>query len=385
MSDELHPRPQLTRPGFRLLDGQCGFAFDPEDAGRAQRWHERPLPLSITLPFSPESPASGIGDGGFHRVVWYRLTVTADDIAAAGLGAQGDRLLLHFGAVDRLADVWVDGTFVGHHEGGQTAFSFDVTDALAAGEEHVIAVRAEDDPLDAVIPRGKQDWHEEPHSIWYHRTTGIWRSVWLEAVPALHIASIAWTPDLVRATVHAEIELSRRPDAAVAVTIEARHGADSLVRMSLDSASDRISIDVPIAALRNGQAMEELLWSPERPTLIDVTVSVGDDVVQSYIGLRSVGIAVGRGHARRGRAHQAARVQLDPHPPEGRGPALHLLVRRAGPHGLGGGRRGVRVLAARRRALLGGVGAHRAQPALASERHRVGALQRVVGHPARRA
>lgn len=283
MTDIDYPRPLLRRDNYELLDGAAGFAFDDANVGVAEGWHSRVdvFDREIVLPFAPESSASGIGDTGFHRVVWYRLAISSR-------AAAGERVILHFGAVDRVTDVWVDGTFVGHHEGGQTAFAFDVTHALTDG---VVVVRAEDDPLDAVIPRGKQDWHENPHAIWYHRTTGIWRSVWVETVPDLYIADIAWTPDVAGARVRLEVALSARPQQTVTVSI----ALETLARLTIDTDSDRVVVDVPIAALRNGQAAEELLWSPDHPRLIDATVSLSTgDSVASYVGLRSVSIAHGQ-------------------------------------------------------------------------------------------
>ena len=112
------------------------------------------------------------------------------------------RLLLHFGA-DHSADVWADGQHVGSHRGGQTAFTLDITDALDDGTHHKLVVRAEDDPIQSEYPRGKQDWKPEPHGIWYQRSTGIWRSVWLEEVPATHIIDSAWTYD----PVHGRVDL----------------------------------------------------------------------------------------------------------------------------------------------------------------------------------
>lgn len=300
--DDAHPRPQLVRGSFRFLDGVCGFAYDDDNAGRALGWASsaEPFGREITLPFAPESEASGIGDTGFHPIAWYRREITADDLEAAGLGRQGTRVILHFGAVDHRADVWVDGTHVTAHVGGQTAFSADVTEALDASlNTHHVVIRAEDDPHDAAIPRGKQDWHAEPHSIWYHRATGIWRSVWLEVVPALHVANLAWTPELARGSVRAEVELSERPRAASTVTIEAWFAGTCLARIESDIASDHLVLDVPIAAMRNGQAVDELLWSPGNPRLVDMRVTLGGedgpvDTVDSYFGLRSVGVLDGR-------------------------------------------------------------------------------------------
>ncbi len=283
MIDASYPRPQLRRANYELLDGAAGFAFDNDNVGVADGWFARSdvFDRQIVLPFAPESEASGIADTGFHRVVWYRIAVTSR-------AAAGQRVILHFGAVDRIADVWVDGTFVGRHEGGQTAFSFDVTHAITDG---VVVVRAQDDPLDAQIPRGKQDWHEKPHAIWYHRTTGIWRSVWVEVVPDLHITDLAWTPDVAGARVHLEVALSARPTAPVTVSIDLA----GLSRLTVDTDSDRVVVDVPIATLRNGQAAEELLWSPDFPRLHEATVALSTgDAVASYVGLRSVSIGHGQ-------------------------------------------------------------------------------------------
>ena len=301
--DGTHPRPVLVRERFRLLDGPCGFAFDADDRGLDEGWATRAdvFDREIVLPFSPESPASGIGDEGFHRVVWYRRELSAADLVGAGAGVQGERIVLHFGAVDHTADVWIDGQHVTHHVGGQSAFEVDITAALAAGADsasaadgHVLVVRAEDDPLDAALPRGKQDWHEAPHSIWYQRITGIWRSVWLEAVPALHVTDVVWTPEVAASRVRAEVTLNRAPASTETVTIAFWHDGRALAHLSVDTDTAELTVDVPIAVLRNGQAMQELLWSPEHPTLLDATIALSSgDVAHSYLGLRTVSIEGG--------------------------------------------------------------------------------------------
>ena len=176
--DGRYPRPQLVRPEWTELGGAWGFAFDDDDAGLAARWFsDARFDRVIQVPFPFESAASGIHDTGFHPVIWYSRSFDGSDLDLAG-HTPGRRLHLRFGAVDYRASVWVDGTFLGQHEGGHTPFSFDVTDALDPGRaEHSLVVRAEDDPLDVTQPRGKQDWRVDPHSIWYHRTSGIWQPV----------------------------------------------------------------------------------------------------------------------------------------------------------------------------------------------------------------
>src|SRR4051812_19107121 len=197
--DGSYPRPMMCRERWFSLDGTWGFAHDDDGAGLAERWYDvpndAPFTRRIEVPFPPESPASGIGAPEFHPVVWYRRTIRHDDLVA---GAEDDaRVLVHFGAVDHSADVWFDGQHVATHVGGQTPFTADVTDVMSGdADEHVLVVRAEDRPDDVDQPRGKQDWREQPHGIWYERTTGIWQTVWSETVPAQSVREVSWAVDL---------------------------------------------------------------------------------------------------------------------------------------------------------------------------------------------
>lgn len=329
--DGSYPRPQLVRPRSALLDRRVGFAFDDSDVGRSAHWEldGAIFDRAIQLPFAPEAPASGIADTGYHAVVWYRIPITAADLADAGLPEQGERVLLHLGAVDSAADVWCDGRHVGRHEGGQTAFHLDLTDALAVDrDEHVVVVRAEDDPHDASLPRGKQDWLREPHQIWYERITGIWRTVWLEAVSDLHIAHLGWTAQSETTQVVAEVELSLRPSAPVRVRIELAVEGQTLGVTESVLTDRRGTVRIGLERQRNRQAAFELFWSPDSPRLIDARVTLlpdrpagpdgphgsrgsggpgGPDTpsgsdradrpidsVTSYLGLRSVDVAGGR-------------------------------------------------------------------------------------------
>jgi beta-galactosidase/beta-glucuronidase len=152
-----YPRPQLRRDSWWSLNGEWDFAIDAASLWRLPRdvdWDD-----TIEVPFSPETSASGFENTGFYRACWYRRRIETPVLLP------GQRLVLHFGAVDYLAKVWVNGTALGEHIGGYTPFSFDITQqALDAGECEII-VRAEDDPLDLGKPRGKQDCQLEPHCI----------------------------------------------------------------------------------------------------------------------------------------------------------------------------------------------------------------------------
>lgn len=280
------PRPQLIRERWADLSGEWRFAYGDD---LPQTWDR-----TIVVPFPPESPLSGIGDTGFHDVVWYQRNFGWDELVAAGYDAVlRPRLVLRFGAVDYRCTVWLNGARLGDHEGGHTPFGFDIQDHLLQGQDQVITVRAEDRAADLAQPRGKQDWQRDAHSIWYDRTTGIWQPVWLEATAAVAVESLHWTVDLPAATVRAEIALNRPPLPGTSCEISLRH--DSMLgEVRFPFGDQRATVTITVPALTNGQAYEELLWSPSQPTLIDATVRVGDDEVASYLGLRSVSVADGQ-------------------------------------------------------------------------------------------
>ncbi|TFC02383.1 glycoside hydrolase family 2 [Cryobacterium adonitolivorans] len=300
----IHPRPQLVRRRWHELAGAWGFAFDDAEEGEAARWYAQPrFDRTIQVPFPFESATSGIHDTGYHRTVWFSRRFGAHDLAAAGFdpgSPLAQRMHLRFAAVDYRARVWIDGCLVGEHEGGQTPFSYDITDVLTPTlAEHTVVVCAVDDPVDAAQPRGKQDWRLDPHSIWYHRTSGIWQPVWLEATNETAVSLLHWTPDLVTGTVRVRVDLNRRPATGstlrYALSFEGAPVAEASHTVS--DVSSTTTITLP--AQTNGQASEELLWSPETPRLLDATVTLTtagtiQDEVWSYLGLRSAGIGAGR-------------------------------------------------------------------------------------------
>ena len=294
--ETIHPRPQLVRERWQDLCGPWQFAFDDADRGLVEGWHAAeaaPFDREIVVPFPPESRLSGVHDPGYHPVVWYRRSFTVPEVAAG-------HLLLHFGAVDYRASVWVNGCYVGGHEGGHTPFTLDITaSVLPDAQKQVVVIRAEDQPADVSQPRGKQDWQPEPHAIWYHRTTGIWQPVWLEAVPDAHITELQWAPDLARASVAMDVRLSRIPERPLTLRVRLRLGQELLAEQTLRVTGDSLHDDIDVPATRNSQDLNRLTWSPQSPTLIDAEVTLLDDDrpvddVHSYLGFRSVGFADGR-------------------------------------------------------------------------------------------
>ena len=281
-----YPRPQLRRASWISLNGLWEFAMDRDAAWRHPRdvtWNAR-----IHVPFSPETAASGIGDASFLRACWYRTPLVLPAIA------QGDRILLHFGAVDYETTVWIDGRCLGAHEGGYTPFTFDITGCSDRSPVELV-VRAEDDPQDLAKPRGKQDWQLEPHSIWYPRTTGIWQSVWMEVVPQTAIESLRWTANIERWEVGLECRLAGPGRDGLRLHTRLTVGdhliADDTYSVVNGEVHRRIALSDPgIDDYRN-----EWLWSPESPTLIQAQLELWADrgqlldTVASYTALRSVG------------------------------------------------------------------------------------------------
>lgn len=296
----LHPTPQLRRRHWLDLTGPWRFAYDDGDVGLAQRWQDRPecFDRDITVPFPPESPASGIGDPSEHPIVWYRRTFRLDDVD--GL-TPGGRLLLHFGAVDYEARVWLNGQHVGDHEGGHVSFTLDVTEALdrEPGTEQAIVVRAVDRPTDLAQPRGKQFWETEPRRIWYHRTTGIWQPVWLEPVPATHIEEVRWTPDPQRGVLGLQVGLSGEPDGDLRIRLRLSLRGNSLADDSYRVGRRETRREIGLEPVALDVASRRLLWSPRHPNLVDAELRLetpdGElvDEVNSYVGLRSVGATDG--------------------------------------------------------------------------------------------
>jgi hypothetical protein len=282
-----HPRPQLQRARWRSLDGPWEFALDPSADQRGP--DDIVFDRIIEVPYPPESAASGIEDPGYHAIMWYRREVELEE------GERTGGLLLHFGAVDYHARVWVNGKLVVEHEGGHTPFTADISQVRGAGRSIEIVVRAEDDPHDLAKPRGKQDWLAEPHEIWYPRTSGIWQTVWLEPVPAVRIEQIRWTPHLDRWEIGLEVALSEPapPGTALRVVMH-KEGVvlvDDTYGLSGVDVARRIALSDPgIEDYRNN-----LLWSPANPALIEAELELRQDgqlvdTVWSYTALRSVGV-----------------------------------------------------------------------------------------------
>ncbi len=223
------------------------------------------------MPYPVESALSGIGR--HDDEMWYRKVFTLPS------GWQGRRILLHFGAVDQIATVWVNGQQVAHHEGGYTEFSADITPALRRAGRHEIVVRAQDRNEANPFPVGKQ--RNDPEGLFYTGASGIWQTVWLEPVRPAHIDKLDITPDLTGLTLRPRT--TGTTDQRVVALLSERGG-----RVVSSSSG-------PAGAPLRLTAAAPRLWTPDDPYLYDVTVAVVSragrvlDAVSSYAGLRTIG------------------------------------------------------------------------------------------------
>ena len=242
--DGYYPRPQLRRDSFFPLHG--GWSLD----GRP-----------IQAPWPPQAPLSGY-DGAVGDVLRYKTTFTLP----GGFAARGRRVLLHFGAVDQVAEVWVNGASVIRHEGGYLPFSADITGALRPGENR-LEVKAVD-TLSKDYPYGKQ--HRRPHGMWYTPVSGIWQPVWLEAVPERGaVSALRVTPDLTGIDVEVDAD-----GAEFTVSVDLGEGRFAAAR----GTDGPVRIDIP----------RPHLWTTDDPYLYPLTVTTGTDRVESYFALRTV-------------------------------------------------------------------------------------------------
>ncbi|GIP37864.1 beta-glucuronidase [Paenibacillus sp. J31TS4] len=289
-----YPRPQFVRDNWVDLNGEWSFGFDDANAGESEGW-QRTFggDRTIIVPFTYETKASGIGEEDHHPYVWYNRSL---DIAAE---AAGKRILLHFQAVDYMAKVWVNGEYVGSHQGGYTAFSFDITRYVKAGSANQLTVKVEDSK-DATQPRGKQRWVDDNFECFYVQTTGIWQSVWLECVEQEYIDSVKITPDLDASSVRFEYQVKGERNASNKLRLETIITMKGRQVKQASLAIDRpwLKLEVDLVHEMNGP-WKRSYWAPGRPNLYDVEfILYRDDVVidhvYSYFGMRKISIENGK-------------------------------------------------------------------------------------------
>lgn len=265
-----YPRPLMQRTDWMNLNGLWDYAVRKagEPFGKADG--------RILVPYCIESSLSGVGRTvAVDEYLWYHRTFSLPK------SWKGNRVLLHFGAVDWKADIWVNDVKAGSHTGGYTPFSIDITDALKSGENSV-TVRVWDGTDTGFQPRGKQV--RKPSGIWYTSVTGIWQTVWLEPVPEQHIRNLRTTPDLDAGCIRVLAEGVDRGVVEVSLSADGRRVASARALAGSE-------VEIPVPGAR--------LWTPDDPYLYDLEVSlIRDgktlDRVKSYCAMRKVGVTPGK-------------------------------------------------------------------------------------------
>ena len=278
MERKEHPKPQFERENWMNLNGEWEFEFDFGNSGEERGLYTPDAPFSrkIKVPFCPESALSGIGYTDFMRSVWYRRKINLEKENLSG------RVFLHFGAVDHSATVYVNGRRCGSHKGGYVSFKTDVTPFVREGE-NVVVVHAEDDIKSRLVARGKQAETYYSEQCVYTRTTGIWQTVWLEAVPQQYIKQVKTTPDLDRKSFRIEVPVcGAQPEDRIEVAL-----FDGDTQVAKGSSLNGAAVELSVA--------EPKLWSPESPFLYDMKVSLVRngkkiDEVESYTAMRKFSI-----------------------------------------------------------------------------------------------
>ena len=256
------PRPQLVRDTWMNLNGKWDFLFDFGNSGCARGLMNGDVfdsgdVMEITVPFCPESRLSGIGYTDFIAAVWYRRHFEISEKQLRG------RVLLHFGAVDQQADVFLNGEHAASHAGGYLHFCCEIKDA-APGKEITIVVRVRDMTDRSFHSRGKQTLR--PGGIWYTPQSGIWQSVWMEPVPEEFIEKLVITPDL--------------DEECVRITVKSQTAAPCAIRFGGKTYTGNTNEEITIGA----RDLE--LWTPDTPILHDFSVQMGRDRVESYFAMR---------------------------------------------------------------------------------------------------
>jgi beta-galactosidase/beta-glucuronidase len=291
-----YPRPQFVRDSnsWINLNGPWDFVFDDRNEGKRGEWfHSFPAARTIMVPFTYETPKSGIGDPSGHGTVWYHRSMTVE----AGK-APRKRLVLHFEGSDYHTEVWVNGGFAGVHDGAYARFSFDITHLVREGQND-ITLRVED-PFDPAQPRGKQRWKDENFGCWYVQTTGIWKTVWLEYVPPEHIRTVKMSPLFsegklkIEADLQVPCSISGKTEEPIPLHLEAAIYFEGRAITSLTVPVTKKHLEMT-ADLVNPAVTEWgfFPWEPEHPRLYDISFRLlnGElvlDEVLSYFGMREI-------------------------------------------------------------------------------------------------
>ena len=270
-----YPRPIMERERWENLNGLWNYAIRPLNEAKPQE-----MDGDILVPFAVESSLSGVMKHlGQHNALWYEREFTVPS------AWKGDRILLHFGAVDWKAEVWINDMKIGEHKGGYTPFSFDITPALKKGANN-LTVKVFDPTGEGWQPRGKQSYR--PWILWYTAVSGIWQTVWMEPVAENRIESLKTTPDIDAGILTVKPTVKADENCVAEVKL---YDGETLIASGKSMNGMEVTFPVP----------EAKLWSPENPFLYDMEVTLSRngkvvDKVKSYAAMRKFSMKMGDDH-----------------------------------------------------------------------------------------
>lgn len=280
-----YPRPQFERADWVNLNGTWGYSFDFGQTGGEKGWRNRQdFEGNITVPFCPESSLSGVQYTDFIPCIWYRRLINIPKEWA------GKNIFLNFGAVDYDATIWIDGRKRGRHCGTGSSFSIDITKYVKPGDAYNLVVEVKDNLRGGKQPGGKQSTALKSAGCSYTRVTGIWQTVWMEAVNPMGLKQVFATPDIDQQQLVVRPEFYEEGNGNT-LTVQVFDDKHKLVSSKQAPATNNTVIVLPI---KNPK-----LWTPETPNLYDVKYTVRDakgnvlDEVKSYAGMRKIHLAGG--------------------------------------------------------------------------------------------
>lgn len=274
-----YPRPQFERAEWINLNGTWTYEFDLSNSGKnRQLTTAKQLSNTITVPFCPESKLSGVNHTDFIEQMWYQRSISIPE------NWKNKKIMLNFGAVDYHAEIYIDGNYLGNHDGGSSSFSLDITPAVEPGNTHSLVVFVADKTRSGLQAVGKQSTQYNSYGCFYTRVTGIWQTVWLEAVSPYGLRSARTNPDIDQQQLIVTPEFYRSSnDETLEITLydNSRQVSRKVVKCNNGS-----SVVLPVKDMK--------LWSPETPYLYDITYRIKNakeeviDEVKSYVGMRKV-------------------------------------------------------------------------------------------------
>ncbi|WP_440897486.1 glycoside hydrolase family 2 protein [Amphibacillus sp. Q70] len=288
-----YPRPQFARNKWMTLNGEWQFAFDDNQLGIKDKWFEteKNLNMKINVPFCYQSKLSGIHQKAFHETLWYKRKFNLNK------DYEERQVVIHFGAVDYSAEVWINGFKCGMHDGGHSPFSINMTPYIDFNSENDITVKVVDFNEDHTLPRGKQNWVGKPEGVFYTNTSGIWQSVWIEYVNKNNIANARIIPNTLTNEVTFKYFLNKvNKQSSVQLYTTISYDNEIITKDMTETYQEEIVRTIEIPDFNDHGYGR--WWSPDKPHIYSVKMELfvdekKVDEVDSYFGMRSVSIEKG--------------------------------------------------------------------------------------------